>query len=219
MQAIIQMIDRALKQLYLLDIPFCAENFLMKHPLPEKRIGTATQDGALFIRGTAVSLEVGIYLSPTICGTLEKLPLNRDPSQWKTAELHGFSVASEEISHFLYLLHHASVGRPVTQLELELQGEIDKFLMLYFLSAPSHRQSEEVFQQLLERIFQRFRLSTNLTAEQTERYLAANRLAKRFLQKYGMCLNEPKFRERAFRTLRRFYRLNVAEKMSLLGPH
>ena len=42
--------------------------------------------------------------------------------------LDPFCVAAEEVSHFVYLFFCARATRQVTQLELELQGEVDKYL-------------------------------------------------------------------------------------------
>ena len=41
-----------------------------------------------------------------------------------------FCLALEGVSHFLYLIWNASFDRSVTLLEMELQAEIDKFVML-----------------------------------------------------------------------------------------
>jgi len=216
MKEIIQNIDRAIKRLYSLEIQFCAEDFIMRRPIAVESIGTASHEGALYLRGVRSSLELGIYLSPEICGVLNGLRLDYPLSRWSRNELHCFAVTTEEISHFLYLLHHASAGRSVSQLELELQGEIDKFLILSFLASNDNLGAAY---DLFEKIFMRFHLKDHLTSEQRERYSAANRLAKRFIQRYGFSFHDPSSRERAFRLLRRFYRLNMAEKMSILGPH
>ena len=55
------------------------------------------------------------------------------------ASTHGnlgpFCTLTEEVSHFLYLLFCARSSRTVTELELELQGEVDKYLTAaFFLS-------------------------------------------------------------------------------------
>ena len=47
--------------------------------------------------------------------------------------LDPFCVAAEEVSHFVYLFFCARAARQVTQLELELQGEVDKYLSSVFL--------------------------------------------------------------------------------------
>lgn len=216
MRRIVQKIDRALKALYRLNVPLCAEDFLICRALPIRMAGSSTQDGALYLRSTGSELELGIYLSPSIREELDHLKLSRNISKWTLAQFHAFAVTAEEVSHFLYVIHHASAERSMSQLELEIQGEIDKFLMIYF-------QSKSVdsgrFSALLEMLFVRFRLASDLGSEEKERYLLANRLAKKFVQNHCPNLAKPRSREKTLRLLRRFYRLDIAEKMSLLGPH
>ena len=47
--------------------------------------------------------------------------------------LSGFCAAAEGVSHFLYLAHRAGQGGQVSQLELEAQGELDKYLSVVLL--------------------------------------------------------------------------------------
>src|SRR6185295_5914830 len=49
------------------------------------------------------------------------------------SNLGPFCTLTEEVSHFVYLLFCAHAARSVTELELELQGEVDKYLSATFL--------------------------------------------------------------------------------------
>ena len=49
---------------------------------------------------------------------------------------------AEGVSHFLYLAERARVHLPVTQLELELQAEVDKFVLSRGFAAGSARRLE-----------------------------------------------------------------------------
>ena len=129
----------------------------------------------------------------------------------------AFTVAAEEISHFHYLLYHASRTRQVSQLELELQGDIDKFLLTYFANFWKMESSEEIFDALFELLFYRFRLAENLGPEERSRYLEANNLARRFIRKCATSLSDSEQRERIFRQLRKFYRLGASEKISFIS--
>jgi len=52
--------------------------------------------------------------------------------------LGPFATLTEEVSHFVYLMFCAGAERRITELELELQGEVDKYLTaLAFLSLQS----------------------------------------------------------------------------------
>jgi len=52
---------------------------------------------------------------------------------------HNMAVLIEELSHLLYSHYHLERSQPISQLELEVQGEIDRFLSLYFLSRSIHQ--------------------------------------------------------------------------------
>jgi hypothetical protein len=156
------------------------------------------------------SLSIGILFSKEVRETLAKFP--KWPSgEITTLELSALSVATEEISHFHYLIFHVQQGRAVSQLELELQGEIDKFLVAYFAS-PS-----QSFDQLFESFFQKFRWTESLTEEQRERYQDAHQLARRFVLKLRQELESTQVPEEVFEKLRRYYRLSKSEKISLIA--
>lgn len=217
MKRVIRKIDLALKSLYNLDCEFRAEDFLLKRPAAQKAVGSAGLQGALYVQsGEPCDLTLGIYLSAAVGENLTKFPRGRS-AFWSREKLSAFAVATEEISHFHYLLHHAATGRQVSQLELELQGDIDKFLLAFFANAGGDEAGNVIFETLFERLFSQFRLSELLTGEEKDRYTEANRLAKRFILKFADQLSDPASSENVLKALRRFYRLNASEKMSLIA--
>lgn len=212
MKSAIRKIDRAIKQLYNIDVKFKAEHFLLKLATDEET--SAICNGQLLIRENE-GLELAIYLNSPVRKQLSRFGSWKE-IPWTTEQLGAFCVATEEVSHFLYLLHHVVGGRPVSQLELELQAEIDKFV-LTLLSHPHTEDTASEFDLLFDRLFTRFRLADKLTPEQQDRYLRANALAKRFIRKWVRGLSDPGQRDKVLRTLRRFYRLSQSEKLSLLA--
>ncbi|HEY3495481.1 MAG TPA: hypothetical protein VGK73_12380 [Polyangiaceae bacterium] len=113
----------------------------------------------------------------------------------------------EGVSHFVFVAERARTGLPATQLELELQAEIDKFVLLALEPDGSHRaRGFELHRQL-------FAEPTFLHAPDTElgrRYRLAHdvaaRLAARLLER------EP---SDARALLQRFYRAGQTEKLTL----
>ncbi len=100
--------------------------------------------------------------------------------QLNAANLGSFSTLTEEVSHFLYLLYRARRERPVTQLELELQGEVDKYLTAaFFLSLQNEGAVSTHLRHLL---FHSYRLAEGLSSERQERYHTASRLADRYCE-------------------------------------
>ena len=113
----------------------------------------------------------------------------------------------EGVSHFVFVAERARTGLPATQLELELQAEIDKFVLLALEPDRSHRgRGHELHRQL-------FAAPTFLHAPDTElgrRYRLAHdvaaRLAARLLERTPA---------EARSLLQRFYRVGQTEKLAL----
>ncbi len=132
-----------------------------------------------------------------------------------SSNLGPFSTLTEEVSHFLYLLHCARTDRSTTQLELELQGEVDKYLTAAFFFSLQNEGAVSV--RLRELLFQHYHLAEGLSAEQAERYRAANDLAYR----YCGFLERRFLRRSALRDLaqeaRGFYRLGQRQKLERIA--
>ena len=111
---------------------------------------------------------------------------------------------AEGVSHFLYLAERARVHLPVTQLELELQAEVDKFVLSLEFSTDSARE-------LLSRMFDSPRFLDAEGTEAGERYRMAHQLAARFVARVILARE----RGRAQECLRTFYRAGQTEKIRL----
>lgn len=126
--------------------------------------------------------------------------------------LRPFCTLTEEVSHFVYLHFCARWERSVTQLELELQGEVDKYLNTVFLL--SLQNEGAVSRRLRELLFREYDLVEDLSEEQAERYHLASALAYRycgFLE--GHFLRRARLADLA-RESRRFYRLSQGQKLA-----
>jgi hypothetical protein len=111
----------------------------------------------------------------------------------------------EGVSHFVFLAERVRMGLPSTQLELELQAEIDKFVLL---ALDAEGRSDPLA--LHRRIFEQATFLHPPDTEAGERYRLANRLAARLAAR----LTERSAGDvRAL--LRRFYRAGQAEKIAL----
>jgi len=114
----------------------------------------------------------------------------------------------EGVSHFVYIAERARVGLPATVLELELQAEVDKFVLLAFDEAShSFHRAESICNAL----FRRVRYVHAAGTENGERYRLANDLAARVSRRlFGL-----RARAEARRWLIRFYRSGQTEKIRL----
>ena len=111
---------------------------------------------------------------------------------------------AEGVSHFIYLVERARVSLPVTQLELELQAEVDKFV-LSFGFAPGSAHT------LVDRLFDSPHFLDPEDSEAGARYRLAHQLAARFVSRVVVANDLGRARER----LRTFYRAGQAEKIRL----
>ena len=145
----------------------------------------------LLVRETDDALEIKLVLPPIA----PEFGLN-----------DGFLQLLEGVSHFLYLVERARTGLPATQLELELQAEVDKFVLLAFSPSPLSLERRALHEQLYEHVTYLHDANTELG----ERYRLANDLAARFTSRL---LDAESARARGL--LQRFYRAGQGDKIRL----
>jgi hypothetical protein len=112
----------------------------------------------------------------------------------------------EAVSHFLFLSERARIELPTTQLELEIQAEVDKFVVL----SPAAGAAATSLGDLHRWLYDEVRFLDAPESEQGARYRLANRLAARYLSR----LVQSGTPERWRRHLCAFYRAGQAEKIS-----
>lgn len=116
--------------------------------------------------------------------------------------------AVEGVSHFVFLVERARTGLPTTQLELELQAEVDKFV----LSALDYENLDRSDAHgLLESLYDRVQYLHPAGTEAGDRYRLANQLAARFAWRV-LDRHAPHSR---LQLLRRFYRSGQTDKIAL----
>jgi hypothetical protein len=120
----------------------------------------------------------------------------------------------EGVSHFLYLAERARRELPATQLELELQAEVDKYL-LFAHGGGGRAYHPARAARLQERLFDRVRYLHPAHTERGERYRMANDLAARFARWLEARFARHGRKEQMRAWLRRFYGAGQAEKIEL----
>jgi hypothetical protein len=111
----------------------------------------------------------------------------------------------EGVSHFVYVAERARTGLPATQLELELQAEVDKFVLL------AMRASTHEARVIHEWLFADARFLHGADTERGARYRMASELAARYMAR----LFRRPGPERVRAALRQFYRSGQSEKIRL----
>ena len=201
--------QRRLENLYALDPQAPVTDFLLGEDEAAGLPGGGSRT-LVTLDGDDVSLAV------VLDGDVGACLARSDPRvQLDGGNLGPYCTLIEEVSHFVYLFFCARSARTVTQLELELQGEVDKYLSAAFLL--SLQNEGAVSSRLRELIFHRYRLAERLSAEQAERYRTASDLAYRYCGWLEERFLRPSRLADLAREARRFYRLGQREKLERIA--
>jgi hypothetical protein len=205
-------LQRHLETIYEVRSGHRVADFLIDDPRVARRLDTrpGARDTAekLLIRQDGEVLNLALYLDPDL---LQRLDAN-DPTEALHGEnLDDFWLALEGISHFLYLTWNARYARSVSLLEMELQAEVDKYILAAFLLGRQLRGL--VPKALYRQLFENARFDTRLSAAEYHRYRSANYFAGRFCSHIEKEFLQARARSGLVNTLRRFYRLTQRHKI------
>jgi len=187
------------------------EQFLItrRTQLPPARRSEADDEELVLVEGRR-SRRLALFIDEAV--------LQRLRAQDPLASLHGGNIADfwtalEGVSHFSYLMWSAGHRRGVSQLELELQAEVDKYITSVWLLKA---QNPGYFPRELRRaLFERTTPHPRLDESARQLYAAASRHASRFCAAIESVLasDRPALRRSATAALRRFYRLGSTRKL------
>jgi hypothetical protein len=163
-----------------------------------------------FVFGASDGEREALLLHEAADGALEvsvRLPLLE-----AEAQLDTLCQIIEGVSHFVYVVERARLGREATQLELEVQAEVDKWVVL---AASMRGFDEEMSASLRARLYERVVYTSEVGTELGERYRVANDVANRFVRRLERDFVGPA-RYGALRAeLRRFFDVGQEEKLRL----
>lgn len=168
-------------------------------------------DGArLLVRDTGEGIRARIYFPDAMIARLEQRP----PQQGLDEDnVDAFAVLVEELDHLLVTAERAHAGRGVSLLELELQANVSKDLVLSRFLAGSRRRLPPTRRSWLRHHLFYKRIYADADPEVRARYDEAARSALRFLRTL-----ERAPRVRRVAALRRFHRAPLEEKLALSSP-
>ena len=205
--------QRQIEQLYGIEAPHGVAAFLLADPALARILHgdrwTPT-DEMLLVREDAGELELSLFLDAALLERLAETPPHEALGEHN---LDDFWSLVEGVSHFVYLTWNAARRRSVTPLEMELQGEVDKFALTAMTWQRQRGGSPRALHRLL---FDTARVDDALAPDLQTRYRDANRFAGRY------CLGlqrEYLERRRAglLDELRSFYREDRGGKLSRIG--
>ncbi len=153
------------------------------------------RESVLVREGEDGALEIGVALPRLQEGTLD-----------------GVCQIIEGVSHFVYLVERARVDRTATQLELEVQAEVDKWLLLAG-SLPGFDVERSAA--LRARLYERVTFADDAASETGQRYRVANDVAHAFVRKLERTFVQPRHFVAMRAELRRFFHVGQEDKLRL----
>jgi hypothetical protein len=203
--ASLQPLQRGLEAIYALRVPHNVDDFLCTNRELARFLGggrplRGAREG-LFVHEQHGELNLSLFLDQRVIAALDAAPGGSGG-----AGLDDFCQALEGVSHFLYLVWYATHERHVTLLEMELQAEIDKYVMLRGVSADGSDG-------LLGRLFREAEWCAGLEPGELERYREASRLAERYCRSLEQRFIRGGNRSELLRELRVFYRRSRDDKL------
>lgn len=206
---LLQELQLELGKLYEIDIACDIKDFLVTDPATARRLQgwQRISKEQLLISQENDVVYMTLYLDRSILSALEE----HDPQKLlNDNNLNAYCIALEGISHFLYLTWRIGHQRPVTQLELELQAEIDKYIFTSLLFLQQYSNNRINSHELL---FEQVSFHPDLNAAENSRYLTANRYAAKYCSSLKSGLHPEGVTPSLANELRRFYRLPLGEKL------
>jgi hypothetical protein len=158
----------------------------------------------LLIRQDENELRLSLYIDEKIIEDL-----GRKCSSPDAAQLSSHCLAVEGVSHFLFLAWRARYGHNVTAIEMELQAEIDKFVIV--IQSWAHCSDRQ--DALRHWLFENVKFADDLTRKERDRYQDANTYAAKYCRWLQCEYLQQRRHQELLKELRRFYRLGRAEKL------
>lgn len=205
-------LQRRLQHIYEVDVPHNIDDFLISDATVARDLsGTSSwldTEEQLLVHQDGEDLSISLYIDASV---LQRLDADDPIEHLHAGNLSDFCIVLEGVSHFLYLVWNAGFERPVSLLELELQAEVDKYVVSSFLF--SLQADGQVPPGLAQWLFSNPAYDERLDRPSRRRYEDANYYAERFCSQIedhylrrrrpGSLINE----------VRRFYRLTRWQKI------
>jgi hypothetical protein len=160
----------------------------------------------LLLREADGELAMALFVDAAALANLER----HDPAaRLDERNFSDFCLAVEGVSHFVYVALAAAGQRPVSQLELELQAEVDKFVCCVLVS----RDAEN----LRLRLFGDVTYADDLDAAERERYRTANQQASLYAAALERRFMAREQIDALLTEVRRFYRMDLPDKLGRIA--
>ena len=208
--ATLDRVQRGLEALYRVDTGVEVGDFVVGDELRDAIAPARRPREQLLVCEAEGEMALALFIDPRALANLT----SHDPSRrLGDHNLGDFLLAIEGVSHFIYAVWCARLGRPVSQLELELQAEVDKYVTCLLTTEPAAPVSAA----LRRRLFGDATYDPDLDHDEHSRYRAANDNAQRYASWLERAFVVPRRIPEMLAELRRFYRLGLAAKLGAIA--
>ena len=200
-----------LTNIYRVDPGYDVNDFLITDPIIAEILGKGSMiretEESVLLQEDEDGLALSVFLDSAMLSRLK----DANPLQeLQVDQLKDLWTVLEGISHFNYIAWRARNNRCVSLLELEMQGEVDKFVSTFFLALD--QEDSELAVNMHGWLFDDVRFNPRLSRDQHERYATANNYAARFC--HGIRKRLARNSREGLHELRHFYRLSQRDKIS-----
>ncbi|MFK8016392.1 MAG: hypothetical protein AB8G17_13250 [Gammaproteobacteria bacterium] len=197
-----------IETVYDLSTPSCVDDFVISDARVAERLdryGRPNVEKLLVAQRDDV-VAMSLFIDPD---ALQRLHASNPFQHLAEHNFNDFCTVLEGVSHFVYVACNAAVDKKVTLLELELQAEVDKYVVASLLLGRQSRRPP--LRALWHRLFAGVRFADALTRAELERYACANRSARRYCHHIARRRSSGR---RVVPQLRRFYRMPKIAKLA-----
>jgi hypothetical protein len=213
MSAVLPRLQHMLLQIYGAPAQDSVQDFLLsdaqrdalglgRAQLAEELLLTHDADGAV---------GMGIYIADAV---LQQLEADSPFIRVHAGNLAQLCLATEGVSHVTYLRWQSQRDRPISELELELQAELDKFAVCTLLLHAQGAPMQAAAGALGRALFVGWDLQPGLTAPQAARYVRASQGAWALLRRDVLHARGPRDAAGLMRLARTWSRWPLAQKLA-----
>lgn len=193
-----------IQHVYEIDLGHRVADFTTCDPAFARRYGSPHRPmEQLIFREDGEDVDVSLYLDHRVVDALGDLPR-------KPESIDMVCLAVEGVSHFVHFCWRSEHQVDVSLLELEIQAEVDKYVLLTDLYGERgmHRH-----------LFERYLLQRGMSAQLRERYKTANRFAAKYCRRLEKDYIRPGRTGEMLRELRRFCRKSQRQKIRAIEQY
>lgn len=195
---VLNTLQGVIQHVYEIDLQYRVADFTTSDSVFARVYGSAHQPmEQLIFREDGDDLDISLYLDDRVVDALDGFHDGRLP-------INMACLAVEGVSHFVHFCWRSQHKFDVSLLELEIQAEVDKYVLLtdFYGERNMHH-----------RLFDRYRYQAGMDRQLYQRYRSANRLAAKYCRMLENDFIRPGRTSQMLNELRRFCRRTQREKI------